>query len=320
VTSCTEAAGSCCVPKPKDLGWADGRIHEIAIPVRSTRCIAPVRWSDETTDRHHSYLPTLDGRLYLKLHSNHGQQDEIVIRHVPDLQQRLGTQLARCWFIRYDHPNEQLRLRLALESHALVSSIKEVSTWTERLRDEGLVSSVSWETYFPETARFGGSAAIGPAEAFFTADSTATIAQLVASTARHGPDVRALTAASLIDIVVAFIGDEDKAMRWLIGHTVTDAIPPPRLLYKEAVALSTTRDVGADVVAAWDHRRAALTAYRDALHQAGTITPEDLLPDLLHLHHARVNGPDLAAERRCLHLARAAALSRIARTRRMQPA
>jgi thiopeptide-type bacteriocin biosynthesis protein len=161
---------------------------------------------------------------------------------------------------------------------------------------------------------------MGPAEAFFTADSTATIAQLVASTARHGPDVRALTAASLIDIVVAFIGDEDKAMRWLIGHTVTDAIPPPRLLYKEAVALSTTRDVGADVVAAWDHRRAALTAYRDALHQAGTITPEDLLPDLLHLHHARVNGPDLAAERRCLHLARAAALSRIARTRRMQPA
>ena len=307
-------------PTPKDLGWADGRIHEVAIPVRSTQRIAPVRWSDVTTNRHHNYLPTLDGRLYLKLHSNHGQQDEIVIRHIPRLQQRLGAQLTGCWFIRYDHPSEQLRLRLALKPHALGSNIDEVRAWTETLRDEGLVNSVSWETYFPETARFGGSAAIDPAEAFFAADSASAIAQLVASTAKHGPDVRALTAASLVDLAVAFVGDEAAAMHWLIARTAADATPPPRPLYKEAVALSTTRDVGADVLAAWDHRRAALTAYRDALHQAGTITPEDLLPDLLHLHHARVNGPDLAAERRCLHLSRAASLSRIARTRRMQSA
>jgi hypothetical protein len=38
-----------------------------------------------------------------------------------------------------------------------------------------------------------------------------------------------------------------------------------------------------------------------------------VLPDLLHLHHARVAGPDVAAERACLHLARAAALSWLAR-------
>jgi hypothetical protein len=72
--------------------------------------------------------------------------------------------------------------------------------------------------------------------------------------------------------------------------------------------------VDADVAAAWEARRASLAAYRSALERARTLRPQELLPDLLHLHQARMSGPDLAKERVSLHLARAAALSQLARS------
>ena len=37
---------------------------------------------------------------------------------------------------------------------------------------------MSWETYYPETARFGGTAVMDAAEEFFAADSAAAVAQL----------------------------------------------------------------------------------------------------------------------------------------------
>lgn len=305
-------------PAPHDLGWADGRIHEIVIPVvATTRQAAPVRWAGEITNRRHGYLPGQAGRLYLQLHASRSQQDTVLTRHLPGLQCRLGDLLRTCWFIRYDRPGNHLRLRLALGEHGLGTAIAQVSAWTETLRDEGLVNGVSWETYYPEAARFGGTAAFDAAEACFAADSDAVIAQLTACAAKDGPDSHVLAAASFVDIAASLIGDETAALRWLAAHTAADTIPPPRPLYDQAVALVNAGGIPAAAARAWDRRRAALSAYRGALEHAGTVPPEELLPDLLHLHHARMAGPDPAAERACLHLARAAALSRIARTRKL---
>ena len=304
-------------PAPHDLGWAEGRVHEIVIPVTATQQAAPVRRAVEITSRRHGYLPGQAGRLYLQLHASHGQQDVVLTRHVPYLQRRLGNLLRTCWFMRYDQPRNHLRLRLALDEHGLGTAIAQVSAWTETLRDEGLVNGVSWETYYPEVSRFGGTDALDAAEACFAADSAAVIAQLTACAAKDGPDSRALAAASLIDIVASLIGDETAALHWLVAHTAADATPPPRPLYNQAVALVNSGGIPAVAASAWGPRRTALTVYRSALEHAGTVLPEELLPDLLHLHHARMTGPDPAAERACLHLARVAALSRIARARKV---
>ena len=80
----------------------------------------------------------------------------------------------------------------------------------------GLIARVQWDTYFPETARFGGGAAMDAAESYFAADSAAALAQLTASGEKGGPDIRALTAASLLDIAIALIGDASEAMSWLM--------------------------------------------------------------------------------------------------------
>ena len=110
-------------------------------------------------------------------------------------------------------------------------------------------------------------------------------------------------------------------MCWLAGHTRPDSAPTPRPVYDQAVALVCESGpdrigVPADVAEAWLARRAAAVAYRAALERAGTVSLTDLLPDLLHLHHARIAGPGIDAERGCLHLARAAALSWIARAKK----
>ncbi len=112
-------------------------------------------------------------------------------------------------------------------------------------------------------------------------------------------------------------------MRWLIGHTRTERSAPSRAVYDETIALTTASltprapgspALDASVAASWTVRRAALDAYRAALHGAEAPLPQDLLPDLLHLHHVRMCGPGLPEERAHLHLARAAALSWTART------
>jgi thiopeptide-type bacteriocin biosynthesis protein len=308
-------------PSADDLGWAEGHVHEITIPVGAAgHAVEPVSGSGEVTPRRHGHPPGCGGRLYLQLHGPAEHQDITLIGHLPGLIGRLGTLMNNWWFIRHGASGDHLRLRVALDHHRAGPAVEQISIWTQALRDAGLISHVTWETSFPETARFGGSAALDAAEAVFAADSAAALAQVRACAVAGGPDPRALTAASLVDIAVSLIGNRAEAMRWLVKHTAADSVPPPRSLYDQAVTLVNPRPASTgpsaldtDTLACWGEREAALADYRRVLDHLGTTSPQDLLPDLLHLHHARMATPNRAAERVCLHLARAAALSWLAR-------
>lgn len=309
-------------PEPQDLGWTGGLAHEIVIPMAATgQAVAPVRWPGHVVSREHGHLPGCDGRLYVKLYGHPDRQDHLLTRNLPSLLDELGA--TRWWFVRYRDPEEHLRVRLTFRPGLLGSVAEQVGAWTRQRRRSGLITHVNWDTYYPETARFGGAAAMDAAEDYFTADSAAALAQLTAQAGKGGPDVRAVTAASLVDIAVGLIGSDTQAMHWLIERTRTDATPPPRDVYDQAVALVNpatrhTTDTRLDprITACWSARRAALAAYRSALEHAGTLRPPDVLADLLHLHHVRMSGPGLPQERAHLHLARAAALSWTAREKR----
>jgi lantibiotic biosynthesis protein len=303
-------------PGPGDLGWAGGRPHEITIPLAASGLpFAPVRRRGEVTRRGLGHLPGCDGRLYLKLYAPRDLHDAVLTAHVPELAARLGGQ-ASWWFIRYQNPEPHLRLRLRLGARGFGLAAEQAGAWTSELRDAGLINHVSWETYYPEAARFGGAAVMDATEAFFAADSAAAVAQLTASAGKGGPDSRALAAASMADIAAAATGDDAEAMRWLTEHARPDSSSPPRAIYDQAVALVCESRPSVGVTQAWLARRTAIAAYRGALEQTADISLADVLPDLLHLHHARVAGPDIAAERACLHLARAAAVSWLARARK----
>ncbi|WP_416963594.1 lantibiotic dehydratase [Streptomyces sp. Agncl-13] len=311
-------------PEPGDLGWTGGRAHEIVIPLAAVdQPRAPVRESGDVVTREHGRLPGCGDLLSISLYGHRDRQDPLLTRHLPYLLGELGE--PRWWFVRHRDPEDHLRLRLACAPGALGTAVGHIGEWTRRLRRAGLITHASLETYFPQTARFGGPAVMEAAEEYFAADSAAVLAQLTAQAGPVAPDARAVTAASMVDIAVGLLGDDAKAMRWLVGNTHTDRSAPRRAVYDQTIALTTasrtpqspdTPVLDARVTASWSARRAALAAYRGALESAGTLPPQDLLPDLLHLHHVRMHGPGLPEERAHLHLARAAALSWTARARR----
>lgn len=311
-------------PKPGDLGWTGGHAHEIVIPLAAVdRTCAPVRGSGDVVGREHGLLPGCGSLLSIRLHGHRDRQDPLLTRHLPSLLGELGE--PRWWFVRHRDPEDHLRLRLTCAPGSLGIAVGQIGEWTRRLRHAGLITHASLETYYPQAARFGGPAAMEAAEEYFAADAAAVLAQLTAQAAGGAPDARAVTAASMVDIAVGLLGDDAKAMRWLVRHTHTDRSAPPRAVYDQTIALTTalvthrapgTPVLDARVIASWSARRAALAAYRSALEGAGTLPPQDLLPDLLHLHHVRMRGPGFPEERAHLHLARAAALSWTARARR----
>ena len=298
---------------PAGAGWIGDRPHEIVIPLAATGSPVPApRLSAEVLDvRHHGVLPG-GARTYLKVYAGLDQQDRILTDHLADL---FDPAHGSGWFQRYHDPDPHLRLRLVGDDLA------PVHRWIRRLRQRGLSSRAQLDTDFPETSRFGGSTAYPAAEAVFATDSAAVRAQMIATTGRGGPPRQAMTAASLLDIATAFLDGPVQARRWLTEHAHTQRPAPARSIYDQAVKLAdpahtalTATPSGTAVLTCWQSRTTALAGYRNALHAAG-IDAATLLPDLLHLHHTRVAGPDRAAEAVCLHLARAAALSWNARAK-----
>lgn len=299
-------------PAPKDLGWTGGRAHEVVIPLVADQKVAAVRTAGPAVHREHGHLPGCDDRIYLQLHGHHDRQNPLLTRHLPALLEELGD--PRWWFVRYRDPGDHLRVRLTCAPGTLGAVFERIGEWTRGLRHLGLITHSGVETYDPETARFGGPTALDAAEHYFAADSAAALAQLAARTAL---DARAVTAASMVDIATGLLGGSAAAMHWLIEHTRNDPAAPPRAVYRQAVDLVNPHPAGLDerVTTAWSARREALAAYRSALTDTD-LHPDDLLPDLLHLHHVRMCGPGLPEERKHLHLARATALSWTARARR----
>lgn len=309
-----------------DAGWIDGHPHEVVIPLTSTGNPAKApHWlhAAPVAGREHGRLPGCDGRFLIKLYAHRDRHVDILTRHLPDLIHRLREE-ARWWFLPYRDPDDHLRLRLIVPDAQNADAATEIGAWTRRLRQAGLLARVQWDTDFPETARFGGPQAWEAAEAYFAADSETAAAQLAACTAKDGPDQRALTAASMLDLAIGLIGDPDEAMQWLIDRSQSSGTAPDRSLYDEAITLANPHDRtdlarqpgGEEVIARWTRRRDALAAYGTALAAGEVATATVLLPELLHLHHTRMAGLDMEAERRCVHLARAAALSWTARATR----
>jgi thiopeptide-type bacteriocin biosynthesis protein len=229
------------------------------------------------------------------------------------------------WFLRLAEPDHHLRLRVRLDSSQQFGNVAALlSGWARELADIGLVGDLQLDTYRPEVGRFGGGHALQAAEAVFAADSAATLTQLrLPASGTRAPADPAVTAASMLDLVTGLSPTERAGQQWLLDRAPRSlAAPPPREHRAQAVELAATGHQalaalpgGDDVLAAWARRRTTLTDYRAVLLEDG-VDPATVLPDLLHLHHARVTGPNLDRERVCLHLARAAALSQRARAPR----
>ncbi|KJY27666.1 hypothetical protein VR45_34295, partial [Streptomyces sp. NRRL S-495] len=188
-----EAPGLCA------LGWIAGRAHELTLPLVATQQPArPPEVRRPTGPAPGRSLGTAGtGWAYAKVYAQPDRHADLLAR-LPELMGVLGP--LPLWFIRYQDPEPHLRLRVRHEDGAFADTARHVAAWAEGLVDAGLACGrVQWDTYRPETGRYGGGPLMRLAEWVFVADSAAALAQL-----RHtGPGrvpAPALTAASMTDI------------------------------------------------------------------------------------------------------------------------
>jgi len=272
-------------------GWLDGRPAEILLTLTSTTPRQASR-----TPRRASTLCHRPGHSRCLAVRLYGRCDDILARLALTPAGPSGEELPDgWWFLRYPDPEPHLRLRIPLDDTArFADAARCLARWAEQLQADGLLHDYALHTYRPET-RHGTGPVLAAAEAVFAADSGAAIHAL----RRLPGDRQAATAAGMIAIASAFTSDP---MRWLAEHVPRHG--GPRL---DAGQLTLARTAYGD-----DRLAAALATYRTLADHDG-VDADQVLSDLLHLHHARMIGVSIASERHCLRLARAIACTDLAR-------
>ncbi len=268
---------------PEPSGWIDNRPAELLLTLThqqpSSTPLRPAR-SLNTIQHRPGQSRWLDAYLY-------GHVDHILTR-LP------GSDLpSGWWFLRYPEPEPHLRLRIPLRRPAaFANATRDLALVAEQLHEEGVLSDYSLHTYRPET-RHGTGATLSAAEAVFAADSRAALKHL------HAADRQAAAASGMLAIAHGFTTD---GARWLVDHAPHrggSRLDPAQLTVAR-------RPYGDDGLAE------ALAAYRRLADRDG-LDADQVLADLLHLHHARMIGVGLESERHCLRLARAVARTDLAR-------
>ncbi|MEU0513370.1 lantibiotic dehydratase [Amycolatopsis sp. NPDC006125] len=299
-----------------ECGWIDGHVHEIALPLVTTRPPAPDPLHDAlpAVTNTHGQLPGAPGSTWIsaKLFTHPERIDELITEALPGLLNTLDTPL--CWWLRYRSPQEtdHLRLRLEATPGRYSQYTQTVGEWTQRMRQAGLIQRLVIDTYYPEVGRYGADGALDAAENVFAADS-ATVTALL----RHLPTAKpklALVPANMAGIVTGFFGDTGTAMEWLATRPAPAAPALDRAVSERAIRLATDPSAlrelpgwHTDIERAWDNRTAALVDYRKALPPETNI--DVVLESLLHMHHNRLIGIDRDSERSCRRLTRHAALT-----------
>ncbi|MEV4097782.1 lantibiotic dehydratase [Streptosporangium saharense] len=284
-----------------DDRWIGGRPHEFVVPLASTAPPQPLTrpFRPDRLHRGPGHLPGISPWLHVNLHVRPALQGELLGRLRDLLAGGWDHGPGDWWFIRFPDPAPHLRVRIRLH-HAdrYGDAARVIGQWAQAAHSKGLLGGIAFDTYRPETGRFGVGRALDAAETVFATDTAVALARL--DSPMSAP---AATAVGVLDLADGFLGDGGPA--WLVSHL---AYGGGTRLDRQAIAevrnpVSLPREL-------LQRHHKALATYRTL------VAPSDIdatMTDLIHLHHARMIGIDSESERTCLRLVRAAVQNVLAR-------
>ncbi|MFJ4676948.1 lantibiotic dehydratase [Kitasatospora sp. NPDC088783] len=287
-------------PASQDEGWC-GRPVELTVQLHSIRPQLPTRHPTKETGCLDWQLPGASAVLSARLHGNP--------RHVDEILFRMGELTGQWvippvwWFKRGGGSEPHLRLVLLLpERAAWPLAAERVGTWSEDLREQGLITQLAYDTHQPQIGKFGRDAALRGADQVFAVDARATLTQL-AYQRGNGADPIAVTAVSMLHLATGLLGPEAGRAALLKRLRSYSRLSVAVRLKRRAAeladpdgALAATPE-GRALALAWQLRDAALAEYRDALlRTTGAPAPNEVLAALLTAHCNRAGLLDRTAD------------------------
>jgi thiopeptide-type bacteriocin biosynthesis protein len=143
--------------------------------------------------------------LYVKLYTGEARADQLLSEAVaPLVRWARSAQLVDRWFfLRYSDPNHHIRLRFRGDVDGLYGPFRErLRRALAGRRFKTAVWKEQWDTYLPETERYGGAEGLAISEELFQIDSDTVLAVLPAASS----DIRWTFAYAGVDRLLASLG------------------------------------------------------------------------------------------------------------------
>ncbi|MFF8597333.1 lantibiotic dehydratase [Streptomyces sp. NPDC015232] len=299
------------------FGWCGGRSNEIVVPLQRA---SPARLSDKPAlvvappvafpqaPENHTYLPG-EAWLFAKIYVPSGRFNTLLAQWLPHVLSDVQGDIDRWFYIRYRDPASHIRLRMHGEPGAIAERVLPALARHARVwREAGLVQRMVLDTYEPEYARYGSGALMTLAEEVFCVDSTSCLAQLgMRDKLPPGLPDEILVAANYAMILESlgdwnwwswashvFRGMETSEIYRKHRKRIAEIIRPGRAT--EGFAAATGARHVAD---AW-RSAPEIQKYGSALllgDGLGTVSRDQALMGLLHMHHNRLFGIDRQKEK-----------------------
>lgn len=115
--------------------------------------------------------------LYLKIYLKETLEEKVLISYVQDIYNSLVSKgyISNFFFIRYKDPDDHIRLRFNITEQNLYNVLEKIKKCLNDLIKSEIIYDYSFETYYPETNRYGGEECLPKAEVLFGADSISVL-------------------------------------------------------------------------------------------------------------------------------------------------
>lgn len=272
-------------------------------------------------------LPPMSDWLYLKLYTGSATADLVLRDAVAPLVARaLESGAANRWFfVRYDDPQNHLRIRFGGEAARLRELIDLLPGTLDPLLREARITRWQLDTYEREIERYGGAAGVDIAERIFHVDSEAALAVLDDLAGDRGADWRWRAALVGIDRLFDDFGIDLTTRRDILagqrrmfgGEFLAGPLLVPQLAQRlretgeELYELLTVRELAPDhplanSFAAFRRRSERLAPLAAELRQRArsgelTVEVEDLVVSYIHMSVNRLIRTDARAHELVLY-------------------
>ncbi|WP_342434542.1 lantibiotic dehydratase [Paenibacillus sp. FSL H7-0442] len=316
--------------EPSDV-WARGKegrfIAEYVIPLVRTNVeepLTPKQCEDmnliQRPIREHSNIIYLPGSewLYIKLYGMSEREEEFIGNYIRTFCEQVENQgiINRYFIVRYKDPDHHIRLRLHGEESVVCKQlIPAIHMWARRLKAEGLLSKIIFDSYEPEIERYGGKRLISIAERFFAVDSKITV-ELVSLKYNNKLNVpiEIIGFISVIDILNQFIPAVERQVTWFHEEEwhkehVKDFMKDRTfyiILCDVSDNWSSLRNLeyGDYFLSKFQERKKIINEYKEALEHEKDLTNtfSNILGSLIHMHLNRLIGTNRKVERKIMSL------------------